>query len=103
MKTAAEILTEAKVLIDTPEKWCQEKPRIGARRCLWSALIDAAPRCADTDLTFYLEQHVEPYLKKAFRSMGLSDFVTVANDTATHAQVMQAFSIAIAAAKEGAA
>lgn len=81
------LLEATKDYISSPDRWCQNKPQDGERRCVWAALTALAPT---HDIFFeaysILEKLAQPSLTKF-------------NDTRTHDEVLALMDQGLAIAK----
>ena len=100
MKTTAQILTEARALIDTPEKWTQ---KTSSRDCKGSPLERATDPnavcfCSLGALDKAARNFVESDRAYKFLYKLTSGDVSGFNDTHSHSEVMELFNRAISLA-----
>ena len=87
-------LTQAKVLIDTPEKWGKKAFANGGKLCLMEALMRSCKK--DTHLC----TECCNFLKEAWGDVPFLKILTSYNDTHTHDEVMKLFDDAILLASQ---
>ena len=102
MKTTAQILTEARALIDTPEKWTQgELARNSKGRVIDYESKNAVCYCAAGALKRSAERRAKLLYtaESLLARVANVEFVWQFNDTHSHAEVMELFDRAISLAK----
>lgn len=86
---AVATLTQAKGLIDTPEKWGKKAYSYNGKLCLMEAVMRS------TKKDFKLVTECLSFLKEAWGEISFIKVLTSYNDTHTHEEVMRLFDDAI--------
>lgn len=86
---AVTALTQAKGLIDTPEKWGKKAFAWQGKMCLMTAVMDASKKDSKAQADSIL------FLKEAWGDVPGIKILTSYNDTHTHDEVMKLFDDAI--------